>query len=141
MPDMREINNHVITEFRANDGALSGPMAGAPILLLTTTGRLSGTKFTTPVGFVDAGGRLAVAAANGGADTNPDWYQNLIADESVTVEVPGATIDARATPAEGNERDQLLELLSTSLPGMSDHIAATTRPIPVVIITEADNRT
>ena len=36
--DMREINQGVISEFRANDGKLTGPMEGAPILLLTTTG-------------------------------------------------------------------------------------------------------
>lgn len=72
--DMREINKGVIAEFRANDGALAGPMAGAPILLLTTRGRNSGKRHTTPVGFIEADGRLAVAAANGGSDRHPDWF-------------------------------------------------------------------
>lgn len=137
MPDMREINTQVISEFRANDGALTGPMQGAPILLLTTTGRRSGKPFTTPLGFVEAGGRIAVAAANGGADTDPDWYQNLVADPRVTIELAGATIRSHTVSAEGTEREELLTRLSETLPGMADHVAATSRHIPVVLITEA----
>lgn len=135
---MREINKGVIGEFRANDGQLSGPMEGAPILLLTTTGRRSGNSHTTPVGFIDADGHLAAAAANGGSDHHPDWYQNIEIDNRVTIEVPGASIPSVATIAQGTERSELLQRLSESLPGMSDHISTTTREIPVVIFTEAE---
>lgn len=135
--DMREINQGVISEFRANDGKLTGPMEGAPILLLTTTGRSSGNTHTTPVGFIDVGGRLAVAAANGGSDQHPDWYRNIISDDQVTLEVPGASIPSRAVAATGAERSELLQQLSDSLPGLADHIGATTREIPVIILTEA----
>jgi deazaflavin-dependent oxidoreductase (nitroreductase family) len=136
--DMREMNKGVITEFRANDGNLSGPMEGAPILLLTTIGRSSGNAHTTPVGFVDADGRLAVAAANGGSDHHPDWYRNIESDGHVTVEVPGASIPSVATIATGADRTDLLEQLAASLPGMSDHVSATTREIPVVVFTEGN---
>ena len=134
--DMREINRGVIAEFREHDGKLSGPMEGAPILLLTTTGRTSGTPHTTPLGFIDAGGRLAIAAANGGSDDHPDWFRNIERDSSVTVEVPGATIPSRAEVATGSERDELLAALVASLPGMSEHVTATSRAIPVVVLTE-----
>jgi len=134
--DMREINEGIITEFRANAGELSGPMAGAPILLLTTAGRISGDAHTTPVGFIDANGRLAAAAANGGSDQHPDWYRNIEADSQVTIEVPGATIRSKAVVATGAERTQLLDQLSAALPGMADHVAGTTRHIPVVIFNE-----
>lgn len=135
--DMREINKGVIAEFRDNGGQLSGPMEGAPILLLTTTGRSSGQAYTTPVGFVDAGGRLAVAAANGGADSNPDWFRNIENDQNVTVEVPGACISAVATVVSGVERTELLDRLVEGLPGMGDHVSVTSREIPVVVLSEA----
>ncbi len=135
--DMREINQGVISEFRANDGKLSGPMEGAPVLLLTTTGRASGRAHTTPVGYIDAGGRLAVAATNGGADQDPDWLRNIEADSQVTLEVPGASIASIGHVAEGAERVELLDELVRNLPGMSDHVASTDRAIPVVIFTEA----
>ncbi len=134
---MREINKAVIAEFRANDGRLSGPMEGAPILLLTTTGRTSGRAHTTPVGFVDVEGRLAVAAANGGSDRDPDWYRNVESDGHVTVEVPGASIPCIATIMSGEERADLINRLTEHLPGMADHVAGTARDIPVVVFTEA----
>ena len=139
--DMREINEGVIGEFRANDGQLSGPMEGAPFLLLTTTGRHSAIAHTTPVGFIDADGRLAVAAANGGSDHHPDWYQNIENDNQVTIELGGAAIPSIATIAAGAERSELLQRITESLPGMPDHLSATTREIPVVIFDKADQPT
>lgn len=136
MADMKEMNQAIIAEFRANSGELSGPMAGAPILLLTTTGRRTGDRHTTPVGFVDAGGRLVVAAANGGSDDNPDWFLNLSANPDVTVEVGGATISSTATVTSGRARTDLLDQLAESLPGMGEHISATSRAIPVIELAE-----
>lgn len=135
--DMREINEGVIREFRANDGQLTGPMQGAPILLLTTTGRRMGEPHTTPLGFIDVDGRLALAAANGGSDDHPDWYLNIEHDHRVTVEVPGATIPSVARIAAGGERAELLQVLTDTLPGMADHVAAANRDIPVILVTEA----
>ena len=133
--DMREINDGVIEEFRANEGRLSGPMAGAPILLLTTTGRRTGATHTTPVGFVDIGGGLAIAAANGGAADHPDWYLNIEHDGEVTIEVPGATIPSVAAVADEPLRTELLEQLAARLPGMAEHVANSGREIPVVVLT------
>ena len=135
--DMREINVGVVEEFRANEGQLSGPMADAPILLLTTKGRSSGRAHTTPIGFIDADGRLAVAAANGGSDSHPDWFRNIENDGHVTIEVPGASIRSVARVALGEERSELLERLAAELPGMADHLANSEREIPVVIFSEA----
>lgn len=136
--DMKDVNEGVISEFRANDGKLSGPMEGASILLLTTTGRTSGNPHTTPVGFIDAGGRLAVAAANGGSDQHPDWFRNIEQSSQVTIEVSGASIRSVAAIAEGGERDKLLQRLAEALPGMADHLSSTDREIPVVVFNEAD---
>lgn len=135
--DMREINKGVVSEFRENEGRLSGPMEGAPILILTTIGHKSGAPHTTPVGFIDAGGRLVAAAANGGSDQHPDWFHNIEKNSQVTIEVPGATIPSLAVVAEGAERAELLLRLTDSLPGMSDHVGGTDRQIPVVIFTES----
>ena len=134
--DMKAINESVISEFRENDGRLSGPMAGAPILLLTTTGRNTGKAHTTPVGFIDTGGRLAIAAANGGSDEQPHWLRNIESNNDVTIEIGGASVPSQAVVAVGTERSDLLNKLVGALPGMSDHVSATSRAIPVVILTE-----
>ena len=93
------------------------------------------------VGFIDADGRLAVAAANGGSDHHPDWYHNIGSDDRVTIEVPGAKIPSIATIAAGAERSDLLRRIAECLPGMPDHLSATTREIPVVIFDRADQPT
>ena len=46
---MMDFNQTVIDEFRANGGETSGPFAGAPLLLLNSTGAKSGEPRTSPV--------------------------------------------------------------------------------------------
>lgn len=43
-----ELNQSVIKEFRANQGKVSGPMVGMPILLLTMTGCQNGPNSGAP---------------------------------------------------------------------------------------------
>ena len=52
-------------------------MGGLRILLLTTTGRRSGQPRTVPLVFFEDGERLVVIASNGGAPTDPLWWENL----------------------------------------------------------------
>lgn len=53
-------NRRLIEEFHANGGDVSGPMAGTPLLLLTTTGAKSGQIRTSPLVYYDENGRLFV---------------------------------------------------------------------------------
>ena len=56
---MKQFNQHLIEEFRANGGkAVSGPFVNAPLLLLTTTGAKSGRPFTTPLVYTKDGNRI-----------------------------------------------------------------------------------
>ncbi len=49
---------------------------GVPVLLLTTTGRRSGKKRTTPFLYFRNGADLVVIASNGGEDRAPAWWLN-----------------------------------------------------------------
>jgi F420H(2)-dependent quinone reductase len=49
MVEPNDFNRQIIEEFRANGGKVGGPFAGAPLLLLTTTGAKTGRLLTTPV--------------------------------------------------------------------------------------------
>jgi deazaflavin-dependent oxidoreductase (nitroreductase family) len=132
---MTAINTSVIEQYRRNGGRLSGPMADLPVLLLTTTGRRSGRPHTTPLGYVTDGARFVVAASAGGAAADPNWYHNLLAVPSVTIEVGPDTHTAQASIARGAYRDRLFDRLAATLPGMSDYAARRTREIPVVVLT------
>lgn len=127
-------NRRVIEEFRANGGRSPSYGADRPLLLLTTTGRKTGNPYTTPVMYLRDGERLAVFATKGGAPTHPDWYRNLVANPTVTVEVGLETFEAKATPAEGAERDELYARQTKQYPQFGEYQERTTRQIPVVIL-------
>jgi deazaflavin-dependent oxidoreductase (nitroreductase family) len=133
MSGMRDFNRAVMEEFRANDGKVGGAFAGAPMVLLTTTGAKSGEKRVNPlVGLVD-GGTLYVVASKAGAPTSPDWYHNLLANPEVEVEFGGDRFEATAVPIDsGPERDRLYAAQVAAQPGFADYEKATTRVIPIV---------
>lgn len=124
----------MVAEFRANAGAVGGYHVGMPLLLLTTTGAVSGRRRATPLTYLLDRDRYVVAAANAGAAANPDWYRNLVADPAVTVEVGTETFTATATVADGEERRAMYERCATEYPQLAHYQALTTREIPIVVI-------
>jgi deazaflavin-dependent oxidoreductase (nitroreductase family) len=127
-------NQHIIEQFRSTGGTTDFP---GPVVLLTTTGAKSGQPRTTPVGYARDGDDLIIIASAGGAPTHPDWYYNLVAHPMVTVELGPETFQARATVAEGEERERLYTLVALT-PGFSNPEEKTTRRIPVIILTRLD---
>ncbi|MGV9882228.1 nitroreductase/quinone reductase family protein [Streptomyces sp. NPDC003006] len=127
-------NQSVIEEFRANAGKVGGPFEGGELLLLTTTGAKSGKEHTTPLGFVRDGGLLLLVGSNLGAPRHPDWYHNILAHPTVTVELGTEEFQAIAVPAEGERRDRLFESVVAAEPGYGDYQARTERILPVVVL-------
>ena len=128
--DMKAFNAKLIEEFRANDGRLSGPMAGRQLLLLTTTGARSGEQRTAVVGYRPYGGQLAIIASDNGAAEAPRWFANLKKDPIATVEVGTEKFQVRtrvATPAERPKIASLIEYLGPQQ-------ERTSREIPIVIL-------
>ncbi|WP_330184102.1 nitroreductase family deazaflavin-dependent oxidoreductase [Nocardia sp. NBC_01503] len=72
-----------------------GPI-GAPVILLTTTGRKSGQPRTTPLLYVHDGDTLYVIGSNFGQDKHPAWTGNLLADPTGEVTIAGQRIPVRA---------------------------------------------
>jgi deazaflavin-dependent oxidoreductase (nitroreductase family) len=122
-------NYQVIQTFRANNGNV-----GRPLLLLTTTGARTGKHRISPLAYTLDGNRYIVLASKAGADTHPDWYRNLVAHPDVTVEVGDRTLQARASVAEGEERERLFAAHTSAMPQFADYQERTSRQIPVVIL-------
>lgn len=130
-------NQRIIDEFRANNGKVGGPFAGAPMLLLTTTGARSGRRHTTPLVYLPEGPRYIIFASKGGAPTNPDWYHNLVAHPEAEIEVGTETVRVRAEVVTGAERDRLYAEQARLRPTFADYEAKTTRTIPVVALSRS----
>ncbi|MET0992196.1 MAG: nitroreductase family deazaflavin-dependent oxidoreductase [Lacisediminihabitans sp.] len=135
---MSNWNDSIITEFRANDGVVGGPFAGAHLMILTTTGAKTGEPRVSPVMPVRYDGRLFVVASKAGADTNPAWYHNLVAHPTVfaelSIEGGVTTYDATAVVLEGHERQRVFDAIATTNPGFADYQKKTSRLLPVVEI-------
>jgi deazaflavin-dependent oxidoreductase (nitroreductase family) len=103
-------------------------------LLLTTTGRRSGQSRTTPLIYGRDGERYVVVASRGGAPTHPAWYDNLVAQPAVQVQVMADRFTARARTATPAERPALWKTMAAIWPPYDDYQARTTREIPVVVL-------
>jgi deazaflavin-dependent oxidoreductase (nitroreductase family) len=134
MADENDFQKNVITEFRANGGKVGGMFENTPMLLLTTTGAKSGQPRVAPLAYTTDGERLVVIASKGGAPTNPDWFHNIVAHPTVTVELGPDTFQARANVAEGAERQRLFDQQAALMPGFAEYQRKTTRQIPVVVL-------
>ncbi|HYZ01274.1 MAG TPA: nitroreductase family deazaflavin-dependent oxidoreductase, partial [Candidatus Binatia bacterium] len=113
---MEAFNRDLVKEYRANGGTVTGPFAGRPLLLLTTTGARSGEQRTTPLVYTTDGERLVIIASKGGAPNNPAWYHNLTANPEATVELGTERFQVRAEVAQGEERDRLFEAQAAQMP-------------------------
>jgi deazaflavin-dependent oxidoreductase (nitroreductase family) len=133
MPDdVLAYNRKLIEEFRADGGA---SMGNRPLLLLTTVGRRSGQQRTSPMMYVRSGDRILVIASNNGAAEDPQWYRNLLADPSVTVELPGERFTARAEPLSGEDYEREWAGIKQSFSFFAEHETRAGRRIPVVALT------
>lgn len=105
------------------------------MLLLTTVGRSSGVRRTSPMMYLDDGaGRLLVFASKEGMPTHPDWFLNLQANPDVTVEIGDRIVSATAVVLEGAERDRWFAEQARRYPGFAAYQAKTDRVIPVVAL-------
>ena len=72
-----ELNQRVITEFRANKGQVGGMFEGMPVLLMTMKGAKTGRTLVRPVCYGRDGDTIVIIASYGGAPHNPPWYHNF----------------------------------------------------------------
>ena len=122
------------TEGHLFDATIAGVPGLVPCLLLTTIGRRSGEKRTSPMFYGAAGDAYVVIGSKGGADTHPGWYLNLRANPVVEVQVGREQFIAHARVATGKEREQLFEQMAQMAPPFRDYQKKTKRELPVVVL-------
>jgi deazaflavin-dependent oxidoreductase (nitroreductase family) len=132
---MSDWNQQIIDEFHANEGKVGGMFEGKNMVLITHTGAKSGTERVLPLVYTTDGDRYVIAASKGGADTNPDWYHNLVANPKIKVEIGTEKFDATAKLIEDRaERDRLYAGMVAHNEGFAEYEKKTTRLIPVFVL-------
>ena len=110
---------------------------GVPTLLLTTTGRKSGELRRTALIYGRDSDDYVIVASKGGAPSNPLWYENLVAQPTVTIQVGADVFDCVASTYEegdvaGEHRQKVWDSLVAIWPGFAEYQIKTARRIPLV---------
>jgi deazaflavin-dependent oxidoreductase (nitroreductase family) len=123
-----------VRRYIETDGAEGHEWQGTTTLLLTTTGRKTARKRTTPLIYQPYGDDYLVVASKGGAPRHPEWYLNLTANPDVEVQVKGDRFKARARTAAPEEKPGVWQAMTAVWPAYDDYQRKTDRDIPVVVL-------
>jgi deazaflavin-dependent oxidoreductase (nitroreductase family) len=123
-----------LAEYLETDGESGAVYRGAPILILTTTGRTSGEPRSTPLIFGRDADTFLVIASLGGADHHPGWFRNLQAHPVAGIQVVADRFRVRAHTAGPDERPRLWQLMVGVYPAYAEYQERTDREIPVVVL-------
>ncbi len=120
--------------YRLTGGVLGRRLVNNDMLLLTTTGRVSGRMHTVPLLYLRDGECLVVIASYGGRAHHPAWYQNLVANSAVTVQVRGRRRQMTARTASVEERALWWPRIERAYDAYATYQGRTSRVIPVVFL-------
>jgi deazaflavin-dependent oxidoreductase (nitroreductase family) len=123
-----------VRRYRETDGADGHDWQGTRTLILTTTGRKSGTAHSTPLIYGRHGDDYLIVASKGGADRPPAWFLNLEANPGTEIQVKGERMNVRARVASDEEKPELWKLMTAEWPAYDEYQTRTTRPIPVIVL-------
>jgi deazaflavin-dependent oxidoreductase (nitroreductase family) len=130
----RAFAGHVLV-YRATRGHVGKWLPGAPpMLLLDHVGARSGTRRTSPLGYIVDGDAYVVIASKGGDPRHPAWFHNLRAHPDVTIQVGGRRLDVRARVATAEERARLWPRVVSAYGGYAAYQKRTRREIPLVVL-------
>ena len=105
-----------------------------PTLLLEHIGRKSGRRLVSPLVYIHDGHDVIVVASQGGRDTDPQWYRNLVANPDAHIEIGSDRRPVRAVTATGEQRARLWPKLVEAYADFDTYQSWADREIPVVIL-------
>jgi deazaflavin-dependent oxidoreductase (nitroreductase family) len=120
--------------YLASGGTEGHENNGVRTLVLATTGRRTGLPRRTCLIYGESGDEFVVVASKGGADEDPAWFENLMADPGVGVQVGTRRFTARARVASPAERETLWTRMAEIFPLYDDYASKTDREIPIVLL-------
>jgi len=133
---MRSVNKQVIADFRAGHEISIEGVHRERLVLLTTIGARTFVPTTVPVMFTTTERGILVVASNDGAEHEPQWYHNVVADPLVHVEESDREYDGAARVLAQKARDAAWAHLISEHPFFVDQQEKAGRELPLVEITK-----
>jgi deazaflavin-dependent oxidoreductase (nitroreductase family) len=121
--------------YSASGGRVGKRIAGMPVLLLTTKGRTTGRRRTSPLTYFEEDGAIVLVASYGGRPHNPEWFENLIVASEGEVTIGRERRHMRARRATAEERARLWPRIVGTYDGYATYQAKTDREIPLAVLT------
>jgi deazaflavin-dependent oxidoreductase (nitroreductase family) len=137
-PDLDLVGADHVKRYRETDGEVGYIWNGVTALLLTTTGRRTGTPRTSALIFGRHEGNYLVVASQGGAPTHPNWYLNLLETPNAEIQVRGEHLPVVARTASPEEKPQLWKVMTDLWPNYDVYQTRTDRSIPLVVLTPSN---
>ena len=127
------------TIYELTGGRLWNTFLGGPVAILTTVGRKSGLVRKVPLLFLKHGNNVVMTASKGGMTKLPVWYHNVVAADTVDIQIGSEKKTYRMREATEEEEATLWPLLEEMYPDYKEYRARTegVRSIPVLIFTPA----
>jgi F420H(2)-dependent quinone reductase len=121
--------------YRLSGGRLMNRMEGAPICVVTMTGRRSGRKKSICLMYTPHGRQVLLVASLGGAPRNPVWYYNLKAHPQIDIQVGRLRRTMIAREASAAERSSLWPVVVANYRSFEAYQQRTAREIPLFVCT------
>lgn len=123
------------TVYELTGGRLWNTFLGGPVAILTTVGRKSGQVRKVPLLYLKHGGNVVMTASKGGMSKLPIWYFNVVAADTVDIQIGNVKKTYRMREANADEETLLWPKLEAMYPDYKDYRARTegVRHIPVLI--------
>jgi deazaflavin-dependent oxidoreductase (nitroreductase family) len=124
-----------VAVFTVSHGRLMGRWFGSPVLVLETTGRISGKRRRATITYCRVTQGYVVIPINAGARRIPAWWLNLRQNGRAiaTTRIEGR-FPVQAREAAGPERDRLWARYVQQAPVIEAFREYAARPIPVVVL-------
>jgi deazaflavin-dependent oxidoreductase (nitroreductase family) len=126
--------------YRLSGGRLGSRVQGLQVLLLTSIGRRTNRKRTTPLGYFMDSDRYVIVASNAGFDSHPAWFHNLNNNPRVFIEVGGRKLQVDAEVIDPEKRNLLWAKLVRLAPGYAAYEKRTSRIIPLIALQPLPNQ-
>ena len=129
-----KIHGHIYTVSRGRIGSRIGKV---PLLVLTTTGRLSGKKRRVPLAAIPYGSGYLLIASFAGSPYNPAWLLNIKQNPYVEFRIGSIVNQAIASIIRSTDSgyDQRWGAATAIYERFDHYMRATLRPIPIVELT------
>ena len=123
--------------YQSTGGRIGTRLVDNDMLLLTTTGRVTGTSHTVPLLYLSDDPHYIVFASWGGRPNHPEWYLNLAAHPEALIQVDARRIPVVARTTTGLERERWWSAAQRAYDGYTMYQSRTDRQIPVVVLEPA----